>query len=972
MRVIEKICRPAASSGMIPTCENPAVIQPGIEPGSPWWEASRLTAQGGGKREPRGERGQGGRDIKEEMSQGGKRDQGGKEPGGKRDQGGKEPGGRELKEESDKGGGGELEEESGQGGKELKEENGQGGEERPRRKVGKGGRKIKEESTRGERYQGGKKGERECRGRIENGVIGGRSWWVGGSESERTRANIGKTCPRIHERIKENAFHPRWCNILPTAGKRSTHVLKRGRQKSITLPCGAHVGPKWGGCVPLWSPASMDELNVDVYCCTKHRREFTCPLTGPLSVRATALASLGVSGFKQSCTTLLVCGFNTMPESYDDDTTHSTRTGVEAETPPPGQHPSRGKVGFTRRFHTLSSIHATKTSLAVAPQSPVVHTCLRSRTLSQTASVKDCGPLGCGTSLTRTFLRRSLNVSEILAGEERSVTPASLAAVGIHGIPKRGSQEAAGASFQVEGRTMWVSDYDAGQLSRRQLQHAHDTTCGSVEIVRELEDLVLRNSGPISPHIYYLQCSLNREGRGTCARSLPLSDAVLSKDILHIVTCSMLRPARTRERTGQRRYMIATRDLDRRLATGEVTSGREVSDCEYQAVKDATGRLDYWTRCTTTARRAVPATETQAGLWELSRQHVWRLQYTIFRILPMAREPALRHGLWPAMIHEELLPLAGLIPYIIWSKISRKCGSYSQCLQGNSTNWKRLDYCVRKWMKATVYQRTTQTREEQLLARIMHAAAEITDSPVQLHRAEQHSTCAAVEASVLRSPKKRASELAIPTTTVLSRMTKDLGLKSLRPTTTVNELSDTDMNKLHLACARLLEVFSPLRQRLIIGIPYDRNRKAQVRLQHHTAGVTAVERKHRRTTLSDKELKVRRGSDRTAVVSQSERPADYGPSPALCTHYLRQRTCLRREPLHWPTPPPPPPAGETDDPAQRRIWRNFWVLAYNPINTAAVQRPAVFGGGHLAECGLRSHERITVDEEFVVWMDERA
>ncbi|KAJ8869232.1 hypothetical protein PR048_030804 [Dryococelus australis] len=92
------------------------------------------------------------------------------------------------------------------------------------------------------------------------------------------------------------------------------------------------------------------------------------------------------------------------------------------------QAPSR-TVDFTRRFHTLASIQATNTSLAVVPQSPVVvHTSLLSRTLGQTASVKDCQPLGCGVlrppprifpnsrdasrraeepaSLTRTFLRR--------------------------------------------------------------------------------------------------------------------------------------------------------------------------------------------------------------------------------------------------------------------------------------------------------------------------------------------------------------------------------------------------------------------------------------------------------------------------------------------------------------------------------------------------------------------------------------
>ncbi|KAJ8888037.1 hypothetical protein PR048_007522 [Dryococelus australis] len=40
----EKTRRLTASSGTIPTREN-SVTRPGIEPGSPWWEASRLTAQ---------------------------------------------------------------------------------------------------------------------------------------------------------------------------------------------------------------------------------------------------------------------------------------------------------------------------------------------------------------------------------------------------------------------------------------------------------------------------------------------------------------------------------------------------------------------------------------------------------------------------------------------------------------------------------------------------------------------------------------------------------------------------------------------------------------------------------------------------------------------------------------------------------------------------------------------------------------
>ncbi|KAJ8872330.1 hypothetical protein PR048_025934 [Dryococelus australis] len=41
--ISDKTRRPTASSGTISTCENP-VTRPGIEPGSPWWKASGLTA----------------------------------------------------------------------------------------------------------------------------------------------------------------------------------------------------------------------------------------------------------------------------------------------------------------------------------------------------------------------------------------------------------------------------------------------------------------------------------------------------------------------------------------------------------------------------------------------------------------------------------------------------------------------------------------------------------------------------------------------------------------------------------------------------------------------------------------------------------------------------------------------------------------------------------------------------------------
>ncbi|KAJ8880193.1 hypothetical protein PR048_016659 [Dryococelus australis] len=43
-RVLEKTRRPTASSGTIPTCENPGVTRPRTEPGSPWLEANSLIA----------------------------------------------------------------------------------------------------------------------------------------------------------------------------------------------------------------------------------------------------------------------------------------------------------------------------------------------------------------------------------------------------------------------------------------------------------------------------------------------------------------------------------------------------------------------------------------------------------------------------------------------------------------------------------------------------------------------------------------------------------------------------------------------------------------------------------------------------------------------------------------------------------------------------------------------------------------
>ncbi|KAJ8870904.1 hypothetical protein PR048_027205 [Dryococelus australis] len=112
-------------------------------------------------------------------------------------------------------------------------------------------------------------------------------------------------------------------------------------------------------------------------------------------------------------------------------------------------------VGFTRRFHTLSSIQATNTSLVVVLQSPVVHTSLHTRALARwppSKTVPTAGPrqyihlLGRHPESSPTC---ELGRGSPGPGERRSVTPASLAAVGIYGIPRR---EAIGRERIVPGR----------------------------------------------------------------------------------------------------------------------------------------------------------------------------------------------------------------------------------------------------------------------------------------------------------------------------------------------------------------------------------------------------------------------------------------------------------------------------------------------------------------------------------------
>jgi len=72
-------------------------------------------------------------------------------------------------------------------------------------------------------------------------------------------------------------------------------------------------------------------------------------------------------------------------------------------------------------------------------------------------------------------------------------------------------------------------------------------------------------------------------------------------------------------------------------------------------------------------------------------------------------------------------------------------------------------------------------------------------------------TCAAVaasmESSLMKSTRKRSSELGIPRSAMRDHMKKDLNVRPYR-STFVNELSDGDMDRRHESCRALLDTFS--------------------------------------------------------------------------------------------------------------------------------------------------------------------
>lgn len=96
------------------------------------------------------------------------------------------------------------------------------------------------------------------------------------------------------------------------------------------------------------------------------------------------------------------------------------------------------------------------------------------------------------------------------------------------------------------------------------------------------------------------------------------------------------------------------------------------------------------------------------------------------------------------------------------------------------------------------------------------ATGSVLDAPRSGRPITRVETCAAVEASVARSPmkstRKRSSELGIPRTTMQDHMRKDLDMKCFRPQS-VNELTDNDMDLRVQACQVMLRRFRRHRDR---------------------------------------------------------------------------------------------------------------------------------------------------------------
>ncbi|KAJ8897845.1 hypothetical protein PR048_003198 [Dryococelus australis] len=159
-------------------------------------------------------------------------------------------------------------------------------------------------------------------------------------------------------------------------------------------------------------------------------------------------------------------------EEHNRRANESDESGVGEGSPPSALTLSRLHSLMSHPLVHSSHEHLTRHRPAISSRCPNFTSPAHTR---QAASVKDCRPLGFDSIYS--VLGRHLESSPIRETSRREeVCDASNFRRCRHSRDstsgkKGGGTEALSASFHEERRARWVSDYGAGQLSRRQLQH---------------------------------------------------------------------------------------------------------------------------------------------------------------------------------------------------------------------------------------------------------------------------------------------------------------------------------------------------------------------------------------------------------------------------------------------------------------------------------------------------------------------
>ncbi|KAJ8872275.1 hypothetical protein PR048_025877 [Dryococelus australis] len=258
--------------------------------------------------------------------------------------------------------------------------------------------------------------------RINNGLV-----WVGkGYDGRREGVREGLLVDLLHFRDLAGVRD----GLGPWRKKRRSAACRRGLEPRATLSHMRSVSPAAASLPISHSSSTPDVAGLRLARLPSDATHFLLlkPLSRVESVKSKwfAFESLQFLNDKTAPRHTLEAGVE-----HDIDPTSVQSMSRQSQCSRVLQAPSR-TVGFTRRFRTVSSIQDTNTSLAV------VHT-IFARAHSPGGLHQRLQAAGLRHQSHENILASSLNVSGSLAGERKSVSPASFAAVGIHGIPRRGT-----------------------------------------------------------------------------------------------------------------------------------------------------------------------------------------------------------------------------------------------------------------------------------------------------------------------------------------------------------------------------------------------------------------------------------------------------------------------------------------------------------------------------------------------------